>query len=72
MLAGLQRAVQALRTGCATQHDWCVAAGSASVAQAIERQGVVRGLREHLASAGAVLQTIHERCAGPSMWLRPR
>jgi len=31
----------------------------------------VRGLREHLASAGAALQAIHERCARSKIWLRP-
>lgn len=71
VLAKLQEAIKALCTGVATELDWSVAVGAVSVALAIERQGVVRGLQAHLVSAEAVLQAIYDRCYLPKMWLRP-
>lgn len=71
VLAKLREAIQALCTGVATEMDWSVAVGSVSVAMAIERQGVVRGLQGHLVSIEAVLQAIYDRCRLPQMWLRP-
>lgn len=71
VLATLDGAVQALCAGVATELDWSIAAGAVSVAKAVERQGIVRGLGEHLASAEAALQQIYDRCRTSSMWLRP-
>ena len=71
VLAPLQDAVQALSAGVATELQWSVAAGAVSVGMAIERQGIVRGLQEHLASAETALQAIYDRCRLPQMWLRP-
>lgn len=52
---------KALREGVATEQQWSVLAGCLDVALAIERQGVVRGLQEHLASAQTALQAVHDR-----------
>lgn len=71
VLDKLNAAVKALCTGVATEMDWSVAAGAVAVAMAVERQGIVRGLQEHLDSAEQVLQAIHDRCRLPMMWLRP-
>lgn len=71
VLGKLSASVQALCSGVATELDWSIAAGSVSVAQAVERQGIVRGLGEHLASAEAALQAVYDRCRTSVMWLRP-
>lgn len=60
----LRAAHSALRQGVATVQQWGVLAGCLDVSLAIERQGVVRGLQEHLASAEKALQAVHDR-AGP-------
>lgn len=61
VLGILRDAVKALREGVATELQWSVAAGSVTVAQAIERQGIVRGLHEHITTAERVLQDIYDR-----------
>lgn len=71
VLGKLTEAVQRLLTGVATELDWSVAAGAVSVAMAVERQGIVRGLQGHLVSADVALQAIYDRCRLPLMWLRP-
>lgn len=59
---------KALREGVATEQQWSVLAGCLDVAKAIERQGVVRGLTEHLASADAALQAIYNRANSGPAW----
>jgi hypothetical protein len=61
VLQPLRDAVKALREGVATELQWSVAAGSVAVAQAIERQGTVRGLHEHITTAEQALQAIYDR-----------
>jgi len=68
LLAVLHDAHKALREGVATAQQWSVLAGCLDVALAIERQGVVRGLQEHLASAQAALQAIHARAETGAAW----
>lgn len=70
VLSLLGSSVQALRQGVATAHDWSVAAGSVGVAQAIERRGIVRGLREHIETAEQALQSIHDRAMRTGQWHR--
>ena len=67
----LATSIRALCTGVASELDWSIAAGSLSLALAIERQGVVRGLSEHLSSIEEMLQAIYDRSRLPAMWLRP-
>lgn len=66
----LGKALQALRQGVATEFDWSVAAGSVSVATAIENQGIVRGLREHIATTDRALQAIYDRAMRTGTWCR--
>ena len=61
VLAILHTALTALREGVATEHQWSIAAGAVSVAMAIERRGIVRGLAEHWQAADEALQAIYER-----------
>ena len=64
----LHAAHKALREGVATEQQWSVLAGCLDVALAIERQGVVRGLQEHLASAEKALQAVHDRANATATW----
>ena len=68
----LAKAIQALREGVATEHQWAIAAGSVTVALAIERKGIVRGLMGHLVTAGNALQDIYDRAlrVGGGRWIR--
>ena len=61
-------ASRALREGIATERQWSILSGSVAVAHTIERQGVVRGLREHLKSAEVALQTIYNRATLNGAW----
>ena len=72
VLGLLHGAIKALREGVATELDWAVAAGSVTVAQAIERQGIVRGLHEHIATTEKALQAIYDRAmrTGGGRWMR--
>ena len=72
VLGMLRQALQALREGVATEHQWSIAAGSVTVALAIERQGIVRGLLEHLQTAERTLQAIYDRAlrTGGGRWVR--
>lgn len=64
----LRLAAKALREGVATELQWSIVAGGVDVAKAIERQGIVRGLAEHLASAEASLQAIYDRAMATGVW----
>lgn len=68
----LRSAIKALREGVATEQQWAIAAGAVTVALAIERQGIVRGLMEHLQAAGRALEGIHARAMheGSGQWVR--
>lgn len=72
VLGMLSTAIQALREGVATERQWAIAAGAVTVALAIERKGIVRGLMEHLVTAGNALEAIHARAlrAGGGRWIR--
>lgn len=59
---------QALREGTATLLQWSIVAGAIDFAHAIERQGVVRGMHEHFASADAALKSIHTRATQAGPW----
>jgi len=72
VLGLLADAIQALREGVATEHQWGVVAGSVTVALAIERQGIVRGLLAYLETDEKALQSIYDRamCEGGGGWGR--
>lgn len=68
VLGILRQAIKALREGVATELQWSIAAGAVDVAKAIERQGIVRGLAEHLATAEAALQRVYDRAMATGTW----
>ena len=68
VLKALQVAFRALREGVATELQWSVLAGSLDVSHAIETQGVVRGLADHLANAEEALQMIYNRARKYGDW----
>lgn len=64
-----RRALAALREGRATHGEWVVLAAVVRVALAIEKQGIVNGLQEHLDSAKHALQAIYDRAIRPDGWV---
>jgi hypothetical protein len=57
----VRASLAAMQSGTATEDHWCVLAGSVEVGLAIEEQGVIRGLEEHLKAAELTLATIRMR-----------
>lgn len=70
LLEPVRAGFDAARQGQATSDNWSNLAMACAVGQVIERQGVVRGLGEHLSSADAALQAIAARCETPEGWRR--
>lgn len=68
VLQPIAQCVKALREGVATEGQWAIAAGAVQMAISIERQGVVRGLLGHLASAERALQGIYRRAMDAGAW----
>lgn len=66
----LRQAAQALREGVATELQWSIIAGAVDVAKAIEHQGIVRGLSEHLNTATQALQAVYDRAMATGTWRR--
>jgi hypothetical protein len=64
----LQDACRALREGVASEWHWSLAASAVNTARAIERQGVVKGLHEHLVAADLALAGIHRRAMLATGW----
>jgi len=68
LMAPVDRALSALRKGVATEAEWYQLGAAIEVSQAIEAQGVVRGLREHLSSAERALAGIRARAMDSGEW----
>lgn len=64
----LRQAAQAWREGVATELQWSIIAGAVDVAKAIEHQGIVRGLSEHLNTATQALQAVYDRAMASGQW----
>jgi hypothetical protein len=64
-------AYRALREGVGSEVQWGIFASYISVSQRIEKQGVVRGLDEHLHSAEVALLAINRRSMATGCWLSP-
>ena len=62
---------KAMREGVATEMHWSILAGGVSMAQAIERKGVVRGMTEHWDSTEQALDTIFKRAHSTGAWKSP-
>lgn len=71
VMVPLRTAFEQLRRGLASDSDWCVLAGSVGMAGNIEKQGVVRGLSEHLAAADRTLVAIEARATQAGPWRSP-
>jgi hypothetical protein len=62
-LGPLRQALHAMVTGVGQLPHWQRLASAMNVAQAIERQGIVRGLYGHLHAAELALHAMHQRQA---------
>ena len=67
----LREAVAALRRGVATEFEWQIAVTAVNIGDAIEKQGVVRGLAEHLRSIDLALLEIGKRARSSGDWRSP-
>ena len=68
VMGPLQAAFTALRQGVATEWQWSVLASAMNCAQAIDKQGVVKGLHVHLHAAELALQSIYNRAMATGTW----
>jgi len=68
MMGPLRAAHKALREGVATDLEWCHLAHAMNVAMAIERRGVVRGIKDHIHSAEVALAAIQDRASATGTW----
>jgi hypothetical protein len=64
----LDAAFAALRQGVASEWDWAHACSAINCAMAIEKQGVVKGLKGHLHNAELALQAISQRAMANGHW----
>ncbi|MVT38476.1 DUF4406 domain-containing protein [Acidovorax citrulli] len=67
-MAPLRAAECRLREGVATADQWAVVNTAMLIAREIEKQGVVRGLREHLDAALQALASIEARAMPGTTW----
>ena len=63
------QALEPLRKGQCTHDQWAALHAAIEVAQAIESQGIVKGLHAHFESARLALNAIHERAIRPDGWV---
>lgn len=70
IMAKLRPAADQILAGVGSRAHWAALAGACTMAQAIESQGIVRGLSDHLALAEGSLNAIAQRAevqeAGPT------
>lgn len=71
VLSPLRSAVAALRQGVANELEWSLAVTAVNIGDAIETQGVVRGLAGHLRSIDLALQEIGKRARSSGDWRPP-
>lgn len=69
ILYPITAAVTALRAGECSHQDWAVLAGCMNIAQAIEKGGVVAGLKKYLLSAEVALEAFEQRCLSTGAWV---
>jgi hypothetical protein len=67
----MRAAMLALKRRTATELDWMWLVTCAQVGMSIERQGVVRGLAQHLQDALDVCSTIADRAHTSGQWCSP-
>lgn len=71
VMGPLRGAAAALRQGVATELDWALAVTAVNVGDAIEAQGIVRGLAGHLRNIDLALQEIGKRARAAGTWQAP-
>lgn len=71
IMVPLRAAVAALRQGVATEYEWMMAVTAVNIGDAIERQGVVRGLAGHLRDIDRALKGICDRAMETGEWRAP-
>jgi hypothetical protein len=69
IIAPLQQCEKHLREGVATEEQVLVLCTAIRIALAIEEQGIVRGLRNHLQPALDALDAIHARANTSGRWV---
>lgn len=71
IMVPLRAAVAALRQGVATEYEWMMAVTAVNIGDAIERQGIVRGLAGHLRDIDRALKGICDRAMETGEWHAP-
>ena len=71
VLGATRRAIEAMRTGCATADDWSVVVGSLSLAYVIQRKGVVKVFSDFIVVADKALSAIEARATKTGPWVAP-
>lgn len=66
--APLDAALKAMREGNGGEWHWAHLRSAVNCAMAVEKQGVVKGLRDHLHSAELALQAISQRAMANGCW----
>lgn len=66
--APIDAAFQAMRESIGGEWHWAMLCSAVNCAMAIEKQGVVKGLRGHLHSAELALQAISQRAMANGHW----
>ena len=69
IMTPLQQCEKHLREGVATEEQVLVLSTAIRIALAIEEQGIVRGLRNHLQPALDALEAIHTRANATGRWV---
>jgi hypothetical protein len=69
IMVPLQQCEKRLREGVATEDQVIVLASHMRIALAIEDQGIIRGLRNHLQPALDALEAIHARANATGRWV---
>ena len=70
ILYPITAAMSALREGDCGHTDWAVLAGCMNIAQAIEKGGVVNGLKKYLHSAELALEAFEAHCMESGRWVQ--
>ena len=70
-MAPFNEAFNALRQGAADFDHWGFIVGALEIATSIEKQGVVRGLKEHLAAIERTAKGIEARALASGQWEPP-
>ncbi len=71
IMSSLTAAYETMREGLASHNDWALLASAMNTAQAIEKLGVVRGVRHDLQLGELALQAVEQRAMSSGGWRAP-